>query len=127
MGVAYEGPEKATRGEGEWEPIKIPQRNFAYVPKLTQRASLLTRSRLLSYRQATSLRTGLGNLESQQKHESMLARTRTRLCRQKLDQKSVQVLTGISLNTLWACLENHHVRAIRTKKTRAFSSGSSRT
>jgi hypothetical protein len=26
-----EGLEKATRGGGEWEPIKIPQRNMAYV------------------------------------------------------------------------------------------------
>jgi hypothetical protein len=31
-----EGPEKATRGGGgEWEPIKIPCRNLAYIPKST--------------------------------------------------------------------------------------------
>jgi hypothetical protein len=30
-----EGPEKATRGGGEWEPIKIPLGNLAYIPKLT--------------------------------------------------------------------------------------------
>jgi hypothetical protein len=44
------------KGGGEWEPIKIPQQNLPYVPKLTQRASLLSRSRLRSYRQDTSSR-----------------------------------------------------------------------
>jgi hypothetical protein len=27
---------------GKWEPIKIPQGNLAYIPKLTRRVSLLT-------------------------------------------------------------------------------------
>jgi quercetin dioxygenase-like cupin family protein len=40
---------------GEWEPIKIPHRNLAYVPKSTQNRSLLTRSRPSSYRQAIGL------------------------------------------------------------------------
>jgi hypothetical protein len=35
---------------GEWEQIKIPHQNLAYVPKSIWRASLLTRSRLRSYR-----------------------------------------------------------------------------
>jgi hypothetical protein len=35
---------------GEWEQIKIPHRNLAYVPKSIWRVSLLTRSRLRSYR-----------------------------------------------------------------------------
>jgi hypothetical protein len=39
---------------GGWEPIKILRRNLVYVLKLTRRDSLLTRSRLRSYRQATS-------------------------------------------------------------------------
>jgi hypothetical protein len=34
---------------GEWEPIKIPHRNLAYIPNQTWRLSLLTRSRLHSY------------------------------------------------------------------------------
>jgi hypothetical protein len=34
---------------GEWEPIKIPLENLAYVPNQTQRASLLARSRPHSY------------------------------------------------------------------------------
>jgi hypothetical protein len=34
----------------EWEPIKIPHRNLAYIPKLIRRPSLLTRSRPASYR-----------------------------------------------------------------------------
>jgi hypothetical protein len=39
--ICIEGPEKTTRG-GEWEPIKIPHRNFTYITNQTQRASLLT-------------------------------------------------------------------------------------
>jgi hypothetical protein len=37
---------------GEWEPIKIPRENLAYIPNQTQHASLLTRSRPLSYWEA---------------------------------------------------------------------------
>jgi hypothetical protein len=40
--IPIEGPEKATRGGGEWEPIKIPRRNLAYIPKMTRRPSLPT-------------------------------------------------------------------------------------
>jgi hypothetical protein len=40
---------------GEWEPIKIPHQNLAYVPKSTRNRSLLTRSRASSYRQAIGL------------------------------------------------------------------------
>jgi hypothetical protein len=46
---------------GEWEPIKIPHRNLAYVPKLTRNRSLLTRSRPSSYRQAIGLRNWARN------------------------------------------------------------------
>jgi hypothetical protein len=74
-----------------------------------------------------ALRTGFGTLESQWEHESMLTRTHARLWRQESDQKSVQVLIVISPNTLRACSGNHCVKAIRTKKTRAFRSDSSRT
>jgi hypothetical protein len=37
------------RGGGEWEPIEILYENLAYVPNQTQRSSLLTRPRPLSY------------------------------------------------------------------------------
>jgi hypothetical protein len=47
--VSAEGSEKATRGGGECESIKIPQRNLAYVPKSVQCPSLLTRPRPHSY------------------------------------------------------------------------------
>jgi hypothetical protein len=47
--------------------------------------------------------------------------------KKKLDKKSVQVITGISPNTLQACSKNHRVRAIETKKTWVFWSNSSRT
>jgi hypothetical protein len=41
---------------GEWEPIKIPHWNSAYIPKSTRNPSLLTRPRPPSYRQAIGLR-----------------------------------------------------------------------
>jgi hypothetical protein len=44
-----------------------------------------------------------------------------------MDQKSVQVFTGISPNILRACSENHCIRVIKTKITRDFWSGSSKT
>jgi hypothetical protein len=43
-----EGPEKVTRGD-EWEPIKTPLRNLAYIAESTRCPSLLTRSRPTSY------------------------------------------------------------------------------
>jgi hypothetical protein len=43
-----EGPEKVTRG-GEWEPIKTPLRNLAYIAESTRCPSLLTRPRPTSY------------------------------------------------------------------------------
>jgi hypothetical protein len=46
---------------GEWEPIKIPHRNLAYIPKSTRTLSLLTRSRPSSYRQAIGLRSWARN------------------------------------------------------------------
>jgi hypothetical protein len=46
---------------GEWESIKIPHRNLAYVPKSTRNPSLLTRSRPPSYRQAIGLRNRARN------------------------------------------------------------------
>jgi hypothetical protein len=51
----FEGPKRRPEG-GEWEPIKIPQMNLAYIPEPTRDPSLLTRSRLISYGQAISLR-----------------------------------------------------------------------
>jgi hypothetical protein len=41
---------------GEWEPIKIPHGNSAYIPKSTRRPCLLSRPRLHSYRKAIGLR-----------------------------------------------------------------------
>jgi hypothetical protein len=51
-----EGPEKAIRGGGEWEPIKISQWNSAYIPKSTWCPSLPTRPRLHRYSKTISLR-----------------------------------------------------------------------
>jgi hypothetical protein len=46
---------------GEWEPIKIPIRNLAYILKSTQSPFLLTRPRPPSYRQAISLQNRARN------------------------------------------------------------------
>jgi hypothetical protein len=49
------------RGGGEWESIKIPLRNLAYIPNSTRRPSLLTRSRPHSYSKAVGLRNRVRN------------------------------------------------------------------
>jgi hypothetical protein len=111
---------------GEWEPIKIPRQKLVYVPKPTQRDSLLTRSRLRSYRQAISPWNRV-------RDPRIIAETRidagknVRDYGNKNQTKLVQALTGISSNILRACLGNHRVKSIRTKKTQSFLSGSSRT
>jgi hypothetical protein len=46
---------------GEWEPIKIPRRNLAYIPKSTRRPSLLTRPRPHSYSKAIGLQNWVRN------------------------------------------------------------------
>jgi hypothetical protein len=93
---------------GEWEPIKIPRWNLAYIPKLTQHTSLLTRSRLHSHRQVTSHRNRVGN-------PRITAETRARLWRQEYDQKSVQFFIVISPNTLRTCSGNYSVKPTRTR------------
>jgi hypothetical protein len=69
MGTGHEGSKKATGG-GEWEPIKIPRSNLAYVPNRTWRPSLLTLSRPHSYQEAIVLETGLGDTTEIQKGAS---------------------------------------------------------
>jgi hypothetical protein len=50
LSTEYEGLEKAASEEGgEWESIKISQKNLSYVQKFIRHASLLTRSRPHSY------------------------------------------------------------------------------
>jgi hypothetical protein len=46
---------------GEWESIKIPYRNFAYIPKSTQHPSLLTRPRPHIYNKAIGLQNGVSD------------------------------------------------------------------
>jgi hypothetical protein len=65
--MSTEGPDKATGGGGEYEPIKILYENLAYVPNLTQRASLLPRSRPHSYRQSIGPWNRVRELELQRK------------------------------------------------------------
>jgi hypothetical protein len=53
-----EGLDKATRG-GEWEPIKIPRGNSAYVADLTQCASLQLGQDYIAIDKLLALRIGL--------------------------------------------------------------------
>jgi hypothetical protein len=112
---------------GEWESIKIPRWNFASVPKSTWRASLLTRSRLRSYKQATSPQNWVTKSRIMAETWIDVGKNTCETMAIKTNQKLVQALTRISSNTLRACSENHRVKAIRTKKTRVFWSGSSTT
>jgi hypothetical protein len=49
--IVYVKDQRRRPEGGEWESIKIPWGNSGYVPKLTQRPSLLTRPRPHSYRE----------------------------------------------------------------------------
>jgi hypothetical protein len=42
--IPIEGPEKVTRGGGEWEPIKILMQELAYVPSSNPKAKTLQES-----------------------------------------------------------------------------------
>jgi hypothetical protein len=55
--------DRRRRPEGgcEWEPIKIPHRNLACIPKSTRRPSLLTRPRPHSYSKAVGPRNRASN------------------------------------------------------------------
>jgi hypothetical protein len=46
---------------GEWEPIKIPHRNLAYVPNQIRRPSLLTQPRPHNYNKAVDPRNQVRN------------------------------------------------------------------
>jgi hypothetical protein len=64
----FEGPDKAIKG-GEWDPIKIPQVNFAYVPNQTQCTLLLTQLRPHNYREAIGPQNQVRKLKSERKHK----------------------------------------------------------
>jgi hypothetical protein len=71
---------------GEWEPIKIPRGNLAYIPKSTRIPSLLTRPRPSSYRRAIGLRNRTKNCSENMK-QCRLAhhRNQQRRMRNELD------------------------------------------
>jgi hypothetical protein len=81
---------------GEWEPIKIPHRNLAYIPKPTRDPSLLTLPRLISYGQAISLwkRTRIFT-----RNTEWCWSDHGRDRRHKLDSTKIYLLSGISPNT----------------------------
>jgi hypothetical protein len=100
---------KDRRGDqrgGEWEPIKIPQRNLAYIPEPTRDPSLRTRLRLISYGQAISLR----------KRTRIFTRNPDWCScdhvRDRQHQSTVYLLSDISPNTWRACSRNYLRRPI---------------
>jgi hypothetical protein len=93
-----EGLEKANRGD-EYEPIKIPLENSAYVLKSIHHASLLTRQHRIAIEKLLILRTELVNLKSQWKMTLMQLKSRVRLRQPKIDQQTTQSLTHILSNT----------------------------
>jgi hypothetical protein len=107
---------------GEWETIKILQRNLAYITKIWC-PDLLTRPRQHSYRKAIDPRNRVRNHSG---NTNWCRQEHVQDWRQKLNQNLVHVLTGISLNTLWACLRSNQLSANETRKPRALWSGSSR-
>jgi hypothetical protein len=74
-------------GGGEWVPNKIPERNLA-CPKLTQRASLLTRSRPHNYRQAIGPRNRVRENEISAEAQTVQANPRQNYGEPKSDQQS---------------------------------------
>jgi hypothetical protein len=60
----YEETEKATRGGGELELIKIHLENLAYILKSARRASLLSQPRSHSYRKSICPQNWVSQLEN---------------------------------------------------------------
>jgi hypothetical protein len=67
-GFYCEKLEKTTRGNGEWEPIKIPCENSAYISNLTQHVSVLARSRQNTYWRAIGSQNWVKQLKTQRKY-----------------------------------------------------------
>jgi hypothetical protein len=107
-------------GGFEWESIKIPCGNLAYVPKATRCTSCLTQTRTHSYWKAIGPRNLVRQRKSQQKHKSVQVKPQARLQHSKSDQLTNHCHIYISPNTLWTCQRNHEWSMVRTRKTRAF-------
>jgi hypothetical protein len=86
---------------GEWEPIKIPLVDLAYIPKWTKDTSLLTQSRLRSYRIATSPQRQVRNWNHSDSKTRCKQNTNETMKNQNLIKKASHNLTNISSNTLW--------------------------
>jgi hypothetical protein len=92
---------------GEWEPIKIPQENLAYIPKSTRCPALLTQLRPHSYGTAIGPRNWVRNCSG---NMNWCQQDHVRDRRKKSDHGTVYILTGISPNTWWARSGNHRER-----------------
>jgi hypothetical protein len=107
--MVAEGSEKVTRRGGEWESIKIPHGNLAYIPNRIRRPSLLTRPSSHSYSKTIGLwnrvRDRSGNT-NRRWYDHMQDQQR------KSNRKTVYILRGISPNIWWPRSGNHHGRAI---------------
>jgi hypothetical protein len=86
-------------GGSEWEPIKIPRRNMAYITKRIWHSSLLTRPGPHSNWTAIGPRNRVRNC-SENSNRCQQDHVRDR--RQKLDRRTVYILTDISPNIWWA-------------------------
>jgi hypothetical protein len=103
-----EGLEKAIRG-GEWKPFKISRRNLIHISNRTIRPFFLTRPRPPNYRQTIDPRNRVRNRIG---NTNLCRQDYMRDWQQKLNRKTVYILTNISLNTWWARSRNHRRRAI---------------
>jgi hypothetical protein len=112
-----EGPYKVTRRGVEWEPFKIPQGNSDYIPKSTRHPFLLTRPRSHRYKKAIDPRNWVRNHSG---NTNRCWQEHVQDWWQKLDRRTVYILTGISLNTWWARSENQRGRAIWIMNHRVF-------
>jgi hypothetical protein len=82
-----------SEGDAEWELIKISRRNLAYIPNLTRRPSLITRSIPHNYSKTIGLRNWVRD-----RNRNMKLCSQDQLWDrwQKLDRRTVYILTYIS-------------------------------
>jgi hypothetical protein len=118
--IPIEGPEKATRG-GEWEPIKIPRGNLAYIPKSIWHASLIAQPRPPSYKKVIGPQNQVRQTRNTAKYNNRCNQGHVRdFGSQNQTNKAIYCLSHISSNTLRAYSRNHYRSAMRTRKPQAL-------
>jgi hypothetical protein len=105
---------------GEWEPIKIPHENLAYVPKSTWRASLVARPRPHSYWEAIGSQKRVRNRNHSEKYETVQSRVTSETTIVFSPHKHfIKHLVGVFEKQPWEFNEN--------KENSSLLSGDSRT